>query len=264
MSQSAKVTEALHPSRKIKNILITLPYPRSNRSPYFDLAEKHNVNIQFFPFIEVEGLDAREFRKQKIEIADFTAVIFVSRNAVDHFFRICEELKYKVSQEMKYFCASEAVALYLQKFIQYRRRKVFFSADRSTEGLIEVLRKHKSKEKIIFPVSEFTKNDISPFLSEEGFDYNEAIMYRTVNNDIKEVMKNDPDLIVFFSPFSIDTLFTYNPAYEQGSTYIGAFGPTTCQAVIDKGLRLDIEGPKPEIPSMSAAVDLFLEQNLSS
>ncbi len=264
MAKSAKVTGAPQPSRKIKNILITLPKPSSNRSPYFDLAEKYQVNIDFFPFIEVEGLDAKEFRKQKLDINEFSAVIFVSRNAVDHFFRMCEEQKVKVSQDMKYFCGSEAVALYLQKFIQYRRRKVFFSADGSTVGLIEVLRKHKSKEKFIFPVSEFTKNDISPFLSKEGFDFNEAIMYRTVNVDIKKVMDKEPDLIVFFSPFSIETLYKFNKKYEQGSTYIGAFGPTTCQAIIDKGLRLDIEGPKPEIPSMSAAVELFLEQNLSS
>lgn len=264
MAQSSQAMETTHSSKKVKNILITLQQPASNRSPYYDLAEKFNVNIDFFPFIEVQGLDGREFRQQDIEIEDYSAIILVSRNAVEHFFRMCEELKVKVSQDMKYYCASEAVALYLQKFIQYRRRKVFFSADGSSEGLLEVLRKHKSKEKFLFPVSEFTKNDISPVLIEESFVFQEAVMYRTVNTDISTAMAKEPDLIVFFSPFSIDSLYKYQADYEQGSTYIGAFGPTTCQSVIDKGLRLDIEAPREGVTSMSGAVRRFLEENLSS
>lgn len=247
--------------KNTKTILVTLPQPAQNRSPYYDLVEKYNVNIKFFPFIEVQGLEAKEFKLQKLEITDFSAVILVSRNAVEHFFRICEELKIKVAQDLKYFCASEAVALYLQKFIQYRRRKVFFSADGSSEGLIEVLRKHKSKDQFIFPVSEFTKNDISPTLKAEGFQFQEAIMYRTVSTDIQKAMEERPDIILFFSPFSLDALFSYDPNFNQEDLIIGAFGPATCQSVIDHGLRLDIEAPAPGIPSMSSAVDLFLEKN---
>lgn len=251
-------------TKTIKNILVTLPQPVQNRSPYFDLAEKYKVNFIFYPFIEVQGLEAKEFKLQKLDINRYSAVILVSRNAVEHFFRICEESKIKVSQDLKYFCASEAVALYLQKFIQYRRRKVFFSADGSSEGLIEVLRKHKSKEQFIFPVSEFTKNDISPTLNEEAFKFDEAVMYRTVPTDIKKVMKNKPDVILFFSPFSVDALFSYDQKYQQGDTIIGAFGPATRQSVLEHGLTLDIEAPQVGIPSMSSAVDLFLEKNATN
>ncbi len=149
--------------KRIEHILITQPKPESDKSPYFDLARKYNVELEFFPFIRVEGLNAKEFRKQKLDISDFSAVILVSRNAVDHFFRVCEELKFKVSQDMKYFCVTEAVALYLQKFILYRKRKVFFSADGTTEGLMDVLQKYKDRERFMLPVSENTKNDLSPY-----------------------------------------------------------------------------------------------------
>lgn len=245
--------------RKLKSILVTLPKPASGRSPYYDLAAKYNVELTFFPFISVEGLTSKEFRQQNVNILDYSAVILVSRNAVDHFFRICEELKIKIPQSMKYFCASKAVALYLQKFITYRKRKVFYSEDGSSEQLLESLRKQKVKEKFIFPVSEHTKNDLSPVLKEEEFDFKEIPLYRTVNNDISEAMAANPDLIVFFSPFSVDTLFEYDKNFKQGDMYIAAFGSNTCQAVRDNGLRLDIEAPQPEIPSMSDAIIHYFE-----
>ena len=260
MIKASTIKEKIVNTKKIEKILITLPKPISDRSPYFDLEKKYNIKIDFFPFIQVEGYSAKEFRKQKVKISNFSAVILVSRNAVDHFFRICEELKLKVSQDMKYFCATEAVALYLQKFILYRRRKVFFSPDGSSDGLIEILRKYRDRERFVFPVSENTKNDISPTLSNEGFNFEEAVLYKTVNNDISGVMKNEPDLIVFFSPFSIDCLFQYDKNFQQSSTLIGAFGPTTCQAIEDAGLVLSIKAPEPDTPSMAAAIDKYLEK----
>lgn len=253
-SKQAKIIE----KKRIEHILITQPRPDSDKSPYFELARKYNVELDFFPFIRVEGLNAKEFRKQKLDIADFTAVILVSRNAVDHFFRICEEMKFKVSQDMKYFCATEAVALYLQKFILYRKRKVFFSADGSSEGLMDVLQKYKDKESFILPVSENTKNDLSPLLTARGFTYAEAVLYRTVSNEVNNALEKGPDVIVFFSPFSVDALLQYDPKYQQNGTFIGAFGNTTSKAVEEAGLNLSIKAPAPNAPSMVAALELFL------
>jgi uroporphyrinogen-III synthase len=244
---------------KVNSILITQPHPETDKSPYFDLAKKFNLQLEFHPFILVQGVDGKEFRKQRIDIMEHTAIIFNSRNAVDHFFRICEELKVKVSQDMKYFCVTEAVALYLQKFILYRKRKVFFSADGSTDGLLEVIGKHKHNESFILPVSDNGKNEISLFLTTNNIKFVEATLYRTISNDIAPVMKNNFDLIVFFSPFSVQTLFTHNPAFKQNGTLIGAFGPTTSKAIEECGLRLDIKAPAPNMPSMVSALEQYLE-----
>lgn len=262
MAKVAKQQAQVLEKKRIEHILITQPRPESEKSPYFDLAKKYNVQLEFFPFIRVEGLNAKEFRKQKLDLADFSAVILVSRNAVDHFFRICEEMKFKVSQDMKYFCATEAVALYLQKFILYRKRKVFFSADGTTDGLMDVLNKYRDKEKFMLPVSENTKNDLSPLLINKGFDFAEAVLYRTVSNEVDTILKKGYDVIVFFSPFSVDTLFHNDPQYQQNGTYIGAFGHTTSKAVEDAGLKLTIKAPAPNTPSMVAALEKFLgEEN---
>lgn len=245
---------------KLNSILITQPRPDTDKSPYFDLAKKYDLKLEFHPFIRVEGLSGKEFRKQRVDINEFTAIIFTSRNAVDHFFRICEELKVKVSQEMKYFCITEAVALYLQKFILYRKRKVFFSADGSTEGLLEVIGKHKTNEKFILPTADNGKTDINQFLAKNKIEFAEATLYRTVSNDIAPVMKENFDMIVFFSPFSVQTLFEHNPSFSQNGTLIGAFGPSTSKAVEDSGLRLDVKAPAPNAPSMVSALDKFLEE----
>lgn len=242
----------------VNTILITQPRPDTDKSPYFDLARKYNLTLEFHPFIRVEGISGKEFRKQRIDINEYTAMIFQSRNAVDHFFRICEELKVKVSQDMKYFCITEAVALYLQKFILYRKRKVFFSADGSTDGLLEVIGKHKSNEKFILPVSDNAKNDIAAYLTNHNVEFAEATLYRTLSNDITPIMKDNFDMIVFFSPFSVQTLFEQNPSFKQNGTMIGAFGPTTSKAVEDSGLRLDIKAPAPNAPSMVSALEQFL------
>ncbi len=262
MVKEAKSQSQLMEKKRIKHILITQPRPESDKSPYFDLAKKYEVEMDFFPFIRVEGLNAKEFRKQKLDLADFSAVILVSRNAVDHFFRICEEMKFKVSQDMKYFCVTEAVALYLQKFILYRKRKVFFSADGSTEGLMDVLQKYKDREKFMLPVSENTKNDLSPLLIQKSFIFSEAVLYRTVSTEVNEVLKKDYDVIVFFSPFSVDTLFQYDPNYNQNGTLIGAFGNNTAKAVEEAGLKLSIKAPAPNTPSMVAALEKFLGEEV--
>jgi len=243
---------------KVKTILITQPRPETDKSPYFDLAKKYDVQLVFHPFIRVEGLTGKDFRKQKVDIAEHSAIVFTSRNAVDHFFRICEELKVKVSQDMKYFCITEAVALYLQKFILYRKRKVFFSADGTIDGLLEVLGKHKHDEKFIVPTTDNAKNEVSNFLSKHSLPYSEITLYRTVSNDVTTVMKEQYDMIVFFSPFSLQTLFDNNPAFKQNGTLIGAFGPTTSKAIEDAGLRLDVRAPVPNSPSMVSALERYL------
>lgn len=245
---------------KVNSILITQPRPDTDKSPYFELAKKYNLKLEFHPFIRVEGLSGKDFRKQRIDINEYTAIIFNSRNAVDHFFRICEELKVKVSQEMKYFCITEAVALYLQKFILYRKRKVFFSADGSTEGLLEVIGKHKNNEKFILPKSDNGKVDVNHFLTKNKIEFVEATLYRTVSNDIAPVMKDAFDMIVFFSPFSVQTLFEYDAAYKQNGTIIGAFGPSTSKAVEEAGLRLDVKAPAPNAPSMVSALEQYLTE----
>jgi len=244
---------------KISSILITQPRPDSDKSPYFELARKYNLKLDFHPFIRVEGISGKEFRKQRVDINEFTAIVFTSRNAVDHFFRICEELKVKVSQEMKYFCITEAVALYLQKFILYRKRKVFYSADGSTEGLLEVIGKHRNNEKFIVPSTDSGKNDIRDYMVKHGTNFSEATLYRTVSNDIAPVMQSEYDMIVFFSPFSVQTLFEHDPSFKQNGTLIGAFGPTTSKAVEDAGLRLDVKAPAPNAPSMVSALEHYLQ-----
>jgi uroporphyrinogen-III synthase len=243
---------------KLNSILITQPRPETDKSPYFELAKKFNLKLQFHPFIRVEGVPGKDFRKQKVDVNEYTAIIFNSRNAVDHFFRICEELKVKVSQDMKYFCITEAVALYLQKFILYRKRKVFFSADGSTEGLLEVIGKHKV-EKFILPIADSGKNEIAQYLIKNNIVYTEATLYRMVANDITPVMNDSYDMIVFFSPYSVQTLFEFDPKFKQNGTLVGAFGPTTSKAVEEAGLRLDVKAPAPNAPSMVSALENYLQ-----
>lgn len=256
-----KTTKKTIVNKKIESILITQPRPESDKSPYFDMAKKYNIKIDFYPFIILEGLTAKEFRRQKIELSEYTGIILLSRNAVEHFFRICEEVKYKVPQDLRYFCISEAVALYLQKFILYRKRKVFFSADGSVEGLRDVLQKYKDKAKFLLPVSENTKNDIAPLLLERGFDFKEVILYRNVATDIKKVMKESHDLLVFFSPFSVDTLVDYVKKHPLNGSMLAAFGNNTAKAIEDAGLPLSIKAPMPGQPSMVSALTAYLDAN---
>lgn len=246
-------------AKNLKKILITQPRPESDKSPYFELAKKYNVQLEFHPFIRVEGIPARDFRKQKIDIAAFSAVIFTSRNAIDHFFRICEEMKIVVSQDTKYFCITEAVALYLQKFIQYRKRKVFYGADGSNKSLFDVINKHKENEKFLYPCSETQDNEIITWLKNHKCEYAVPVLYRTVSTDVKEVLvKTEFDIICFFTPSGVKSLMENLPKYKQNGTLIGAFGINTFKAVEDAGLTLHIKAPDPQAPSMVAALDKFL------
>lgn len=245
-------------SIKIKTILISQPEPTSVKSPYYALAEKYKVQLEFFPFIGIEGVSAKEFRKQKIEIQNHTAIIFTSRNAIDHFFRICEELKVKVSTDMKYFCISEAIALYLQKFIVYRKRKIFFG-EGNLDSLLQVILKHKSKEKFIVPINDLIHQKITSTLIENGIEYKEAQLYYKVCNECQSILDKKHDVIVFFSPGGVQSLFENKPNFKQNGTRVATFGPTTRQAALDAGLELHIEAPTPNAPSMVAALENYLK-----
>lgn len=248
-----------------KKILITQPRPESDKSPYFDLGKKYNVELVFHPFIRLDGIPARDFRKQKIDITSFSAVIFTSRNAIDHFFRMCDEMKVSVSQDNKYFCITEAVALYLQKFILYRKRKVFYGADGSNKSLFDVINKHKENERFLYVCSENQQdNDIVNLLKKQNCDYQLAFMYRTISNDIKPVMDQQVyDVICFFTPSGVRSLYDNYPNFEQNGTMIGAFGINTLKAAEESGLRTEIQAPAPQAPSMVAALDKYLAQALA-
>jgi uroporphyrinogen-III synthase len=245
-----------------KKILITQPRPESDKSPYFDLEKKYNVELFFHPFIRLDGIPAREFRKQKIDITSFTAIIFTSRNAIDHFFRMCEEMKIVVNQDNKYFCITEAVALYLQKFILYRKRKVFYGADGTNKSLFDVINKHKENERFLYVCSENQQdNDIVNLLKKNNCEYQLAFMYRTISNDIKPVMESHTyDVICFFTPSGIRSLFDNYPEYQANGTMIGAFGSNTLKTVEEVGLQAEIKAPAPQSPSMVAALDKYLAQ----
>lgn len=247
-------------ARKVKRILISQPKPSSEKSPYYDIAEKYHLSLNFYPFIKVERVSSKEFRQQRINILDFTAIVFTSRTAVDNFFSICEDLKVVIPESMKYFCVSETVALYLQKYIVYRKRKIFFSQTGKIEGLNNSFTKH-SKEKFLFPVPEEHNEDVSLILDQKKLDYTKSVMYRTVSNDFPENEKLEYDMIIFFSPLGIQSLVKNFPDFVQGDTAIGCFGATTAKAVEEAGLRLDCEAPQPEYPSMVAALEAFLKEN---
>lgn len=242
----------------VKKVLITQPKPEGDRSPYFDLAKKYNLELHFHPFIIVEGIPSKEFRKQKIEIANYTAVIFTSRNAIDHFFRICEEMKINISQDTKYFCITEAVALYLQKFILYRKRKVFYGADGTNKSLFDVINKHKENEKFLYPCSESFDSEITNWLKTHNCEFATPVLYRIISNNIKDVMAREFDVICFFTPGGVKSLIENMPKFKQNGTKIGAFGPNTFKAVEDAGLSLDIKAPQPMAPSMVSALELYL------
>lgn len=250
--------------KAVNKVLISQPKPESDKSPYFDLARKYNVELVFHPFIKLEPIVAREFRKQKIDIAQFSAVIFTSRNAIDHFFRMCDEMKITVGQDTKYFCITEAVALYLQKFILYRKRKVFYGADGTNKSLFDVINKHRENERFLYVCSENQQdNEIVGWLKSHNCEFQLAFMYRTVSNDIKQVMPSETefDVICFFTPSGIKSLFDNFPKFKQNGIYIGTFGGNTSKAAEDAGLELDIKAPAPQSPSMVAALDKFLAEH---
>lgn len=246
----------------IKKVLISQPQPSTEKSPYFDIAEKYGVEINFRPFIKVEGVNSKEFRQQKVSILDHTAVIFTARTAIDHFFNLCEELRVVVPESMKYFCTTEAIAVYLQKYIVYRKRKIFFGQTGRVEDLATIIVKH-AKERYFVPVSDVHKEDLFSLLEAKKINFTKAIMYRTVSNDFAKDEAFDYDMLVFFSPSGIASLLKNFPNFQQNDIKIGCFGPTTAKAVKEAGLRLDIEAPSPEAPSMTAALELYLKKEMS-
>lgn len=241
----------------VKTILISQPKPESEKSPYFDLAEKYKLKIDFRPFINIEGVTTREFRDQKIELSKHTAVILTSKTAVDHFFRISEETRFKVPDAMKYFCMSEAVAYYLQKYVVYRKRKIFFGKQ-NINDLVEVLKKHKD-ERFLLPCSDILRQRIPTTLEENGINFSKLVLYRTVASDLSDLEDVKYDLLVFFSPSGIESLMKNFPEFKQDATKIAAFGPTTANAVKKNNLRLDIHAPMPQAPSMSMAIEQYIK-----
>ena len=247
----------------IKKMLVSQPQPVSSKSPYFDIAKKYGVEIDFRPFIKVEPLSAKEFRQQRVSILDYSAIIFTARTAVDHFFNLCEELRVSIPETMKYFCVSETIAVYLQKYTIYRKRKVFFGQSGQLDDLVKLVIKHP-KEKYLIPVSDVHKDDLMASLDTKKINYKTAIMYRTVSNNFRKGEKFDYDMLLFFSPSGISSLLKNFPKFKQKDIRIGCFGPTTAKAAVDAGLRLDIEAPSPEAPSMTAAVELYLKKEMGS
>ena len=244
--------------KRVDRILVSQPKPADEKSPYFTLAEKYNLKIDFRPFIQVKPVNTKEFRNQKIDILSYTAVIFTSRNAVDHFFRLAAESKIQLPADMKYFCISEQTANYLQKYIVMRKRKVFVGL-RTSADLIQILKKHK-KEKYLFPCSDIRKSDIPDFLKSSGYHYAEATIYKTIASDLSDLADVNYDLIAFFSPSGINSLMVNFPNFIQSETRIAAFGPTTAKSVKDAGLILDVEAPLPNAPSMTGALELYIKQ----
>ena len=243
----------------IKKILVSQPKPTSEKSPYFDIATKFDVELVFRPFIKVEGMSAKEFRTQKVNILDYTAVIFTSRHAIDHFFTLAKELRINIPEEMKYFCVTETIALYIQKYVQYRKRKVFFGSTGRIDDLLPTMVKHKT-EKYLVPMSDVHNDSISKLLDSKKLNHCECVMYKTVSNDFtpEEVENFDYDMLIFFSPSGIEALTKNFPEFNQGEIAIATFGPATAKAAKEAGLRLDIEAPNEKYPSMTGALQHYL------
>ena len=248
--------------RPVSSILVTQLTTPNNQAPYDKLFEKYGVKIDYRSFTEVQGVTSKDFRKQKVNLEEHSAVIFTSKSAVDHYFRVCEEMRFKVPAEMKYFCITEAIALYLQKHTTYRKRKVFFGA-RSLQDLKPHLIKHKKKEKFLLPCSNLGKQAYVSFLEENEFNFSEAVMYLSVSCDLSELENVFYDILVFFSPISIDSLYENFPNFNQNFTRIAAYGETTAQAVLDRKLQLDIRVPDPKNPNLSSmveAIDQYIKE----
>lgn len=242
---------------KVQSILVSQPKPESEKSPYYGLAEKLKIKIDFRSFIHIEGISAQEFRKDRIALEEFSSVIFTSRNAVDHYFRMCEEMRVPIRDSVKYFCVSEAIAYYLQKYVVYRKRKIFHG--KQTFGdLISVLKKH-CEGKFLLPCSDLLKKDIPQQLESNELEYSKAVIYNTVCSDLSDLANVNYDMLVFFSPSGIKSLFKNFPEFEQNKTKIAAFGPTTAKAVEDAGLKLDVRAPLPHAPSMTMAIEEYLK-----
>lgn len=243
---------------KVKSILVTQPKPETEKSPYFDLAKKYNLKIDFRPFIHIEGIPSQEFRKQKINLLDFTAVVLTSKHAADHFFRICAEMRVTDVERFKYFCISESTAYYLQKYVLFRKRKIFFGKQ-TINDLMDLIKKHR-KEKFLVPCSDIHKQEIADTLSDNEIDFTKAVIYKTVCSDLSDLANVNYDMLVFFSPSGVTSLYKNFPKFKQNLTRIAAFGATTSLAVTEAGLKLDVKAPVPEAPSMTMAIEQYVKR----
>lgn len=244
---------------KIKKILVSQPEPSTDKNPYFEVAEKNNVKIEFRPFIHVEPVPTKEFRKQRLSFLDFTAVVFTSKTAIDHYFRISVDMRILIPDTMKYFCTSESIAHYLQKYIVYRKRKIFYGKGKFPD-LMELLEKHK-EERYLVPLSEQHKDEIPELLEKQKIKHKIAILYQTVSSDLSDLSMLNYDVLVFFSPSGIISLLKNFPNFDQKEIKIASFGSSTAQAVKDAGLRLDLQAPMPNAPSMTMALDQFIQEH---
>lgn len=242
--------------KRVKTILVSQPKP--DRSPYYELEKKYNLQIDWRQFIHVEGVEVKEYRKQRIRPDEYSAILFTSKNAVDHFFRLCKELRIEMSQDTKYFCLNEATANYLQKFIVYRKRKVFFGK-RTIEDLAPTLKKHRAKEKFLLPVSNLGAEVVCKFLEENKFDWQDTLMFCTVSSDLSDLEDVTYDVLVFFSPLGIQSLYDNFPNFKQNETRLAVFGNSTTQAVEERGLTVNIKAPAPKVPSMTTALENYLQ-----
>ena len=243
----------------IKKILVSQPKPSSDKSPYFDIAKRRDVEIVFRPFIKVESVSPREFRAQKVNILDFTAIVFTSRHAIDHFFSLCKEMRVTIPEDMKYFCITETVALYIQKYVRYRKRKVFFGSTGKINDLLPTMVKHKN-EKYFVPVSDVHNDEIQNLLESKKLQYSLAVMYRTVSNDFTQDEPFDYDMLIFFSPSGISALLKNFPDFDQRNIAIGTFGTHTAQAAKEAGLRVELEAPTPKHASITSALDDYIKE----
>ena len=242
---------------RIRKILVSQPQPENHKSPYFDLASKHNLKVDFRPFIHVEGVSARDFRQEKVDLGVHTAVLFTSKTAIDHYFRIAEETRTNIPDTMKYFCISEATAYYLQKYIVYRKRKIFYGNGKIAD-LLEIMNKHKD-EKFLLPLSAAHKEEIPELLKTNSFEFSKAILYRTECSDLSDLADVNYDILVFYSPSGIKSLFQNFPDFKQNDTKIASFGTKTAKAAEEAGLRLDITAPLPQAPSMTMALENYIK-----
>lgn len=242
----------------IKKILISQPKPSSDKSPYFDIAEKNQVELDFHPFIKVERISAREFRQQKVQVLDHSAIVFTSRHAIDHFFGMCKELRVTIPEDMKYFVLSETISLYIQKYVQYRKRKVFFGDTGKWPELLQIMQKHKS-ERYLVPLSDVHTDEIRDMLDSKKLRHTECVMYRTIANEMPASI-HDYDMIILFTAAGVESLLKSYPDFEQGDLKIGCWGKPTVKAIEEAGLRVDLEAPTPENPSITGSLDQYLQQ----
>ena len=246
----------------VKKIIISQPRPTSEKSPYFEIEKRYGVEFVFRPFFKIEGLTPKEFRQQKINVLDFTAVVFTSRHAIDNYFRLAKEMRINIPEEMKYFCVTETIALYIQKYVQYRKRKVFFGTTGKIEDLLPTMVKHKA-EKYLVPLSSVHNDSVKTLLTSKKLNHKECVMYRTVSNDFTDEEKKsfDYSMLIFSSPTGVKALKKNFPDFEQGDIKIGAFGPATAKEVEAQGFKLTLTAPSKEYPSMTSALNAYLKEN---